>query len=237
MKSKYKYFVSAALSGLFGLLVAFSASAQHRGGGGGGFHGGGGGGFHGGGSFSGGSRGGFSGGGSYSRGGFSGGGGFHNSPGSGSYSHGGGYSSPHISTVPRAQSFRGNIRADVGGNRTQSIGGTRGGYSVAPRSYSYGGGNRLAYSPRSSYGYRGGSRVSIGLGYRGGSFRGSYNHGRYYSYNPFYGRYAFYSRYYAPRLGFRLSVLPYGYYPFGGAITNTFTAVATITNTIIMIIL
>ena len=40
MKTTYKYIASAALSGLFGLLISFSASAQHGGhGGGGGFHG------------------------------------------------------------------------------------------------------------------------------------------------------------------------------------------------------
>jgi hypothetical protein len=213
MKSKYKYFVSAALSGLFGLLVAFSASAQRGGrGGGGGSHGGGshgGGGFHSGGGFSGGrSSGGFSGshsggriqspgsGGSYNRGG-----GFSGSrPSAGYATPRGSYSSPRVNASP---SYRGNTRADIGSRG--SVGGSR--YGVSPRVYAYGGGNRTGYSRGYS---NGGARV--GFGYRG--YSGSYNHGRYYSYNRFGGRYAYYNRYYAPRLGFRLSVLPYGYYPF-----------------------
>lgn len=212
MKSRYKFLASAALSGLFSLLVAFSAGAQHRGGGGGGSHGGGGG-FHGGGGFSGGHSGGFSGG--RSGGGYSGG--HFQSPGAGSYSRGGGsfsrpqgsysrpqggfsrpqgsYSSPRVNSVP---SIRG--RADIGGRGGYSVGGR---YAAPSRSYSYGRGGGVY-----SRGYAG-PRV----GYRGG-FYGSYNHGRFYSYNRFYGHYAFYNRYYAPRIGFHLSVLPYGYYPF-----------------------
>lgn len=211
MKSRYKFLASAALSGLFSLLVVFSAGAQHRGGAGGGSHGGGG--------FSGGHSGGFSGGGR-SGGGFSGGhsGGFQ-SPGAGSYSRGGGnfsrpqsnysrpqgnysrpqsnYAAPRVNASP---SYRGNLRADIGGRAGV------GGRYVAPRSYSYGG--RGGYVAPRGYAYAG-PRVGV----RGG-FYGSYNHGRFYSYNRFYGHYTYFNRYYVPRLGFHLSVLPYGYYPF-----------------------
>jgi hypothetical protein len=230
MKRNYKYFASATLSGLFGLLVAFSANAQRHGGGGGSHGGGGGfsGGHSGGGSFSGRSSGGFSGGGYAGRssgGSFSGrsnsehysspgntNGGLRSNSSGGSFNRGSAYSRPQGNYAsPRGSYSRpqGNYQsqANRGGLRSNSVGGSR--YGVSPRSYSNGGG-RIAYNNHGSYSYRG----SSGIGYRGGVFRGSYNHGRYNSYNPFYGRYNFYSRYYSPRLGFRLSVLPYGYYPF-----------------------
>jgi hypothetical protein len=184
MKSKYKYFASAALSGLFGLLVAFSASAQHRGGGGGGGSHGGGGGFHGGG-----------GGGSH----FSGGGGFSRGGGGASFNRGGSrQAAPNALHVNSSQGYRGNVR-----------------------SYS-GGGRGAVYSRGNVNSYRGGA-YNRGGAYRGGAYNrggyrgGYYNRGGYYGrggYNRFYGHYAFYNRFYLPRLGFSLSVLPFGYYPF-----------------------
>ena len=191
MKSKYKYLASAAFSGLFGLLVAFSANAQHRGGGGGGSHGGGGGGFHGGGGggshFGGGSSGGFS----------RGGGGSFNRGGGGSFNRGGvsqgRQSAPNALHAAPSQAYRGgNFRGNVGGH-----------YNVPSRGY--------------SNGYRGGVYGGRSYNGRGAYNRGFYGRGGYGyrgGYNRFYGRYAFYNRYYRPRLGFSLSVLPFGYYPF-----------------------
>jgi hypothetical protein len=59
-----------------------------------------------------------------------------------------------------------------------------------------------------SPGYR--TPYYAGRGYNEGYYRG----GRYYGYSHpvFYG--GFYSRYYAPRIGFHISILPFGYYPF-----------------------
>jgi hypothetical protein len=215
-----KYLMSAAFSALFGLLIAFSANAQHRGGGG--SRGGGGGGFRGGSSFHGSTGGSFH--------GSTGGGGFHGNTGGGS------------SRGNTGGSFHGN----TGGSRaTISRPGTsyRGSSSVGrsnpstafhgnARTYSNG---RIATAPRAnsitrSYGgrapvtaYRGGSAYRGGNVYRGGISRGGVYRGGVYrgrvglygrGYNRFYTRNAFYNRYYLPRLGFHISVLPYGYYPF-----------------------
>lgn len=278
MKSNYKYFTNVALSTLFGVLVAFSASAQNRGGGGGRPGGGGGGGSHmsgGGGGFSGGGRsgGGFSGGGFSGGASRGGGGGFSGgnrgsiqSPGAGSYSrgNGGGFQgsrqpsagyTPRGNSAPQAYSrgggdarMQGYSRGDVrtqgfgGGNgRTQAYGGGGGvrnqGFGGRTQSYSRGG-NVYSNSPQRVYANRGGGggfggggsnvyrgRVTSAFGsrygastarvaYRDGYFHGSFYNGRYQSYNRFYGRTAYYNSFYYPRLGFSLSVLPYGYYPF-----------------------
>jgi len=194
MKSKYKYFASAAFSLMFGLLVAFSADAQHRGGGGGGGSRGGGGGSHGGGSVSHSSGGGFRGsaGGSFSRG--SSGGSYSRAPQARPQTT---YSAPRTNSVQSSRSAV-NGRVAVSGRTNYS--------AVAPqRSYSSGG--RLAYGGRTSY-------AAPSIAYRGGTFHGSYYHGSYQSYNRFYGRYNFYNRFYYPRLGFSVGFLPYGYYPF-----------------------
>ncbi|WP_208094503.1 DUF6515 family protein [Mucilaginibacter agri] len=218
MKRIYQFFSLTFITGLLTLFVATNADAQrggggHGGGGGGGSRGsggGGGGGFHGGGGggFSGGSRpsgGGFSGGGRPS-GGFSGGGRPSNGFSGGSRP-GGNYSAP---------------RANNG------IGGSYNGHpnaGIAPRgNYGYGhyNGGRPGYTPgrpgygpgRPGYGYN-----RPGYGGRPGYYRPGYGYGRpgYYR-GPFRGGYynygGFYGRYYGPRIGFSIGVLPYGYYPF-----------------------
>ncbi len=192
MKRLYQILTLTAITGLLTLSVANNADAQR----GGGNHGGGGGGSHGGGG------GGFSGGGNHGGGGFSGGG---RPSGGQSFQGGGNRGGGQVMRSPGTQSY--------GGNRAQSFnnGGARG-------NFSYGGGNRgsIAYGGANrgpvtrAYGYGGfrggngyyrpgyGGGVRVGIGFNGGF----YNHG------------GFYSRYYAPRLGFSLGILPYGYYPF-----------------------
>jgi hypothetical protein len=182
MKTKYKYVAGTILSGLFGLLVAFSANAQHRGGGGGGgSHGGGGGGFH-----SSGGGGGF----------HSSGGGFRGNSGSNGRPSGG-YSAARGNAVQSNRVTSGNQRLAVSGRQSYSAVAPQRAYSARTTAYA---GRGYGYAPRSAY--------------IGGSFHGSYYRGTYQSYNRFYGRYNFYNRFYYPRLGFRLSVLPFGYYPF-----------------------
>ncbi|MBS7564369.1 hypothetical protein KHS38_08115 [Mucilaginibacter sp. Bleaf8] len=197
MKRFNKYALALALSVMTGLLFSGTVDAQRRGGGGGGF---GGGGMRGGGSFGGGSAmrsGGFGGG---SRGGSSFGG-----------SRGGSFGG----------AFRGNAGSSYQGGRGAFRGNFGNGYS-----------NRFGAAPRGSYGYRGipGQANRIyrypGAGSRFGYAQRSYFYGRpyyrggvrgYYG-RPYGGLYynyrGFYNRYYYPRIGFSLGVLPYGYYPF-----------------------
>lgn len=113
-------------------------------------------------------------------------------------------------------------------------GGERGGYQSGQRSSQgqFNNSQRVNSAPQSysrdsrsssSYGLRGGQQRVYGgsmrnsgtsaraYGYSGRA--GVYNHGGYRStYRNFYGGY--YNRFYAPQLGFRLNILPYGYYPF-----------------------
>lgn len=105
-----------------------------------------------------------------------------------------------------------------GGGRSGSIGSPRGGGSIS-RQPSMGGPSRGSYAPsnggrsqRPNYSYnRPGNR--LGVGYRPGYGRPGYGYrpgyGRSY-YRPYYSYYNFYR----PFLGFRIGVLPYGYYPF-----------------------
>lgn len=94
-----------------------------------------------------------------------------------------------------------------GGGRSGSIGSSRGGGGsvarVAPSRGSFSPGIR---SGRPSYGYaRPGYRPGFGrpgYGYRPGFGR------------PYYRPYYSYYNFYRPFLGFRIGVLPYGYYPF-----------------------
>ncbi|MCC8425574.1 DUF6515 family protein [Mucilaginibacter sp. UR6-11] len=208
MKRIFQYLVLTGLSGLVCLFLTVPANAQrgggHSGGGGGGFSrgsgGGGGGGFHGGGGgsfssgrsaggFSGGSR--ISGGGSFSRGnsGFAGG---------SSFSRGrttNGFSSPGVSGFQRGSAYsRGGSYSGGTFRRGGVATGYRGGYGSSIRGGFSRGGHYYAggYGGR-SYGYR----------YSPWSNRGGY----------FYNR-GFYRSAYYPRLGFSLSILPYGYYPF-----------------------
>ena len=208
MKRIYQIFTLTVITGLLTLFVANTADAQ-RGGGGNRGGGGGGGGFHGGG-------GGFSGGGNHG-GGFSGGG----RPGGGSF-QGGGFNrgGGQVMRAPSTQGYNGGNRGGFqsggfnrGGGQVMRSPGTQG-YGGDRGRYAYGGGNRGpvtrgyyggGYRGGNGYyrpGYGGGFRGSVNIGIGGGFRGGFYNHG------------GFYSRYYAPRLGFSLGILPYGYYPF-----------------------
>ncbi|WP_293307651.1 DUF6515 family protein [Pedobacter sp. UBA5917] len=93
-----------------------------------------------------------------------------------------------------------------GGGRSGSIGSSRGGGSIARVSPGRGSFSPGVRSVRPSYGYgRPGYRpgfVRPGYGYRPGFGR------------PYYRPYYSYYNFYRPFLGFRIGVLPYGYYPF-----------------------
>jgi hypothetical protein len=213
MKKTYKYLTTIALNGFLCLFVALSASAQHRDGGG--------------------SSGGGGGGGSHpSSGGSSGGGG---SRPSGSSNSGGGFrpsssnngARPSVSSINRPTNggFRpgssvgynrpgnGNARVAIAPSRINSPGF---GVATANRAgvNTYGGRSYVNTTSRSyatgTRGYIGqGGRASVGVGGRG--FYGpSYwrNNGYYHYHHGYYGTY------YAPRLGFSIGFLPYGYYPF-----------------------
>ena len=225
MKKTYKYLFTLAVNGLLCSFIALSANAQHRGSGGGG------------GSSSSGSS--SSGGGGSSRpsGGSSSGGGsssFRPAPSSSSNngfhpssSNNGGFR-PSVSSVnrPSGGGYRpsgsiGYARPGVNPNSRVAIAPQRfanPNYGIAsthrmgvvnPGVTAYGGSN-TARSYVGTRGYIGqGGRASVGVGGRG--FYGpSYwrNRGYYHYYHGYYGTY------YAPRLGFSIGFLPYGYYPF-----------------------
>ena len=132
------------------------------------------------------------------------------SRGGGGHSFGGGGSRPSFGggSIP---SFGGGSHFNGGGNFS---GGVRGGF---------GGGNRVVSAPRYapgrvSGGFRGSLNIGIGNNY---AYRGGYYNRPYYG-RPYGGGYyggvrfgfgAYYHGYY-PHIGFRLNVLPYGYYPF-----------------------
>lgn len=127
-------------------------------------------------------------------------------------------------TAQRGGGDRGGGRGENrGGGRSESRGGGRsydrgGGYSNNSRGYQggnvyrgYQGGNvyrgggysRPSYNYRPGYGYR----PSYGYGYGR-----SYNYYPSYRYHPIYRSYGF--AHFGPAFGFRLSILPFGYYPF-----------------------
>lgn len=231
MKRKYKYLFTLAVNGLLCSFIALSADAQHRGGGGGSSSSGGGGG-----SSSGSSRPASS---SSSSSGSSfrpssspsSNGGFHPSSSVGVARPSGGGFRPSVSGVSRPGISNGNYgrpsgigygRPGVNPNSRVAIAPQRfatPGYGIAnpghrvgianPGATAYGG----ATTARSYVGTRGyigeGGRASVGVGGRG--FYGpSYWRTRgYYHYN-----HGYYGTYYAPRLGFSIGFLPYGYYPF-----------------------
>jgi hypothetical protein len=153
-------------------------------------------------------RGGRGGGGGGSHGG--GGGGFHSGGGGGFGGHSGG------SVGHSGGSFNGGNRGSFqGGQRQPQVNNSPRVSQQAPQSINR---DSRAYSSQS---YRGQQRVYSnsargGVYSRGRNFTGRtgvYYHGGYRStYRNFNGGY--YNRFYAPHIGFRLSVLPYGYYPF-----------------------
>jgi len=86
---------------------------------------------------------------------------------------------------------------------------SQGGQGQAPRRYPTIGSSRPTYSPRGNYGspYRNGYRsypgLRFGRNYVSPSPRGFY-----------YRNQGYYRTYYTPRIGFNISILPRGYYPF-----------------------
>jgi len=231
MKRKYKYLFTLAVNGLLCSFIALSADAQHRGGGGSSSSSGGGG------SSSSGSSRPASSGSSSSGSSFrpssnpSSNGGFHPSSSVGVARPSGGGFRPSVSGVSRPGMNNGSYgrpsgigygRPGVNPNSRVAIAPQRfasPGYGIAnpghrvgivnPGATAYGG----ATTARSYVGTRGyigeGGRASVGVGGRG--FYGpSYWRTRgYYHYN-----HGYYGTYYAPRLGFSIGFLPYGYYPF-----------------------
>lgn len=219
MKRNYKYLSAIALSGFLCLFMGLSASAQRQGSSGGGSS----------------SSSSSSGGGSHaSSGGGGGGGGSRSSSGSSgsSYRPSGGGSG---NSYRPAASYRPSVstgNAPAGAYRP-SIGSQR--VAVAPpRIYSQGirpPANRVGFGnvgATATAGYRGyvtpggaanvvgtrgyvgqGGRASVGVGGRGYNPTGYFgNHNYYYYYHGYY------NTYYAPRLGFGIGFLPYGYYSF-----------------------
>ncbi|WP_158828681.1 DUF6515 family protein [Mucilaginibacter lacusdianchii] len=146
-------------------------------------------------------------------GGFHGGGGFGGGGRSGGF--GGGFSGRSGGFSNRSGGFsnRGNFG---GGRQSYSVRpgfGGRGGVGVAPRgNFSYRGNMGRSYgfvAPGSRY-RMGRNSFFYGRPYFRGGFRGYYGRpsGLYYNYRGYY------NRYYYPRLGFSLGVLPYGYFGF-----------------------
>lgn len=216
MKKTYKYLTTIALNGALCLFVALSASAQHRSGGGS-------------------SSSGSSSGSSHPSSGSSGGGarpssgGFMSRPSAApsnvsrppsSYNRpsvsAGGFIRPQGSGVGYSRPGNGNSRVAIAPPRINNGGfvvGAAHRTAVNPGSYNYGDHNYVNSTARSYVGGRGyigaGGRASVGVGGRG--FYGpSYwrTHGYYHYHHGYFGTY------YAPRLGFSIGYLPYGYYPF-----------------------
>lgn len=136
-----------------------------------------------------------------------GGGGFHGGGGGGGFHGGGGFSGGGFHGGGSFDGNRGSFQG--GGQRPAMQSRQQGNNSPRVGIQSYSGAQRGNVS--SNYASRGGVRGNVGVynrggynGYRGGSyFRGGYH---------FNGGY--YNRFYAPRLGLRIGILPYGYYPF-----------------------
>ena len=212
MKKTYKYLVTIALNGILCTFIALSAGAQHRDGGG--SSGGGGGSRPSGGSSS-------SGGGSRPVASPSSNGGFRPSSNGFSRPSSNNFNRPSTSIGNRGFIRPGNtVSRPNNGNQRIAIAPPRianPNYGVAtahrigvnPGSYNYGG-RTAATTSIGTRGYVGqGGRAAVGVGGRG--FYGpAYwrNSGYYHYYHGYYGTY------YAPRLGFSIGFLPYGYYPF-----------------------
>lgn len=219
MKKTYKYLFTLAVNGLLCSFIALSADAQHRGGGGSSSGGGG--------SSSGSSSrpasSGSSGGGSSFRpapsssnnGGFrpSNSSGFAQRPANGGFR-------PSVSGVARPSVGVGYARPGVNPNSRVAIAPRRfasPGYGITshrvgvanPGVTAYGG-TSTARSYVGTRGYIGqGGRASVGVGGRGFYGPSYWSSRGYYHYH-----HGYYGTYYAPRLGFSIGFLPYGYYPF-----------------------
>jgi hypothetical protein len=200
MKTIYRNSAHIAITALCCLFLAMPASAQRTGSGSSSGSSGGGGGSK--------SSGGGGGGGSAPARSSGGGGGFSARPSGGGSgagvrpAGGGNYQRPSAGAV------RGPVYVDRQGNIIHNnVGVQRSGAVVAQRGYASGAtsvGVRGPVSGGGVTGYRTAPQVGYGrgpVGYWG-------NHGYYYN------NHGYYKSYYAPRLGFTCSVLPYGYYPF-----------------------
>lgn len=128
----------------------------------------------------------------------------------------------HTASAQRPSRGGGGGSSMGGGGRSGSFAPSRGSGSRQPSMHAPSG-NRISQAPnrgsysqgyggrpqrsgyRSNPGYRPGFGVRPGYGYRPG-----------YRYRPSFGGRAYYGyyNYYRPFIGFRLNVLPYGYYPF-----------------------
>jgi hypothetical protein len=101
-----------------------------------------------------------------------------------------------------------NYRGSIGNYQGNQRGiASRGGVYNNVRTYNN---YRPGYGYRPSYRY--GGYTYGGYRYSGYGFHGGYNYFPCYSFTPFYRSYGF--AHYGPSFGFRLSILPFGYYPF-----------------------
>lgn len=210
MKKTSKYLFSAFLGGLVCLSLALPANAQHRDGGGGG-----------------------GGGGHASSGGGGGGGGVSHSSGGGSSFSAPRSASSGSSSAPSFRSSNGFQRSGVGtyspqrGNVSNGISRPGGSYNrgyispqrgnivnrgvVAPRAGVTNRGYVQGNIPSYRYGNRG---IGANYSYRGGNYYRGGGHGYWPSHGYYHYYHGYYNSYYAPRLGFSIGFLPYGYYPF-----------------------
>jgi len=104
-----------------------------------------------------------------------------------------------------------------GGGRSGSFSGSRGGGSFSRQSAMPGRGSFAPHTNNSSFRSNRSTYVYNRTVYRGGvGFRGYRpGFGYHYAYGrPYYRPYFSYYNYYRPFIGFRIGVLPYGYYPF-----------------------
>jgi hypothetical protein len=189
MKSKYQYLSGIALNGLMCLVLALPAAAQHNNGSSG---------------SSSSSR--------SSSGGGGGGGGSYRPSSSGSSS-----SYRPASSAVKPSYSGGNYRAGAARVgiaparvNSQGIRPPASRVGLGPGNFTNRGyvvpGNSNVVGTR---GYIGaGGRASVGVGGRG-FYSPYWTHNNYYHYN-----HGYYGTYYLPRLGFRIGVLPYGYYSF-----------------------
>jgi len=206
MKKTYKYLITAALNGLLCLFVVVSANAQHRDGGSSSGGGGGGGSSH--------PSGGSSSGGGGARPAFNGGGGARPAvSNAGRPSFNGGRTASGVGSY---RPGTGNTRVAIAPNHVNTAGysvGTAHRSAIYPGSPNYGGSSYANTTARTYVGTRGyvgaGGRASVGVGGRGFYGPSYWRNNGYYHY-----RHGYYGTYYAPRLGFSIGFLPYGYYPF-----------------------
>jgi hypothetical protein len=207
MKKSYKYLLTAAFNGILCLSVAVSANAQHRDGGS--SSGGGGGGSH--------AASAPSSGGSVARPSSGSSNSFRPSPSNVNRPSGGGFRPANgVGYARPGGNGNGNARVAIAPPRVNNPNfgvSTAHRTAVNPGSYTYGGRSYVNTTARSYVGTRGyvgaGGRASVGAGGRGFYGPAYWRNNSYYHYN-----HGYFGTYYAPRLGFSIGFLPYGYYPF-----------------------